>query len=476
MGTYRGSPVFAFRPDWSEMTARQLDELRIESAGAGIAVPWSAGTAIRRRGEFSVVLDGAGEIAEMVAFFDERKGRRKGFWVPTWLGDFRLLADAAAGASELVIEAIGLAGLIAECGEQFRHLAIVRDSAWVGVVELELHRVASVAVVGESEVLTLEDSLGAAIDRRRTLCSPLLFARFGTDELDLMYESDGVARASVAVTELPTEYGEPHEGDAPIWLYEFARRGETIRVADWGEDVERDGVVWEAASISHDEIRSNAELLFSPIEIRATGERLRGLAEAAPEPVGIRILRVDADPAVAAVLEFAGELTGRAVRSAGGIVFSAETSLGAAAGEDYPRSGYDRYDNGHVYDQLDESVWTTYDTVSSIGPDWIEASGFAAKAASEDAPQWFAGGVVRIGDQERYCRYQDGARLYLSRGFDAVSVGAAVSASAGYDRSLTMRAERFGDAANHRGFAYMPDRNLLFEPLEVAQSVSARKK
>lgn len=480
---YLGRPVFPFKPDWAaRMAARQLDELRIESAGAGLAVPWSAGTAIHRRGEFAVFLEDRPEIADLVAFFADRSGRRKGFWIPTWLGDFRLLQSEAAGAATLTIEAVGLGDLIAFAGEQFRHIALIRGGVWGGDDEIEPLRIASVAGAGETEVLTLDGTLAAALDHRETLVCPLLYARASQDEITLAYRNSGQARAAIAITELPGEYTTARDGDAPVWLYEFTRGADTWRYADWGEDIERGGATWTAASIAHGAIRSNAQLLADPVEITAGSDGaehpLRLFAEGGDlRQVEVAIYRADAGDTAVLELEIAGELIGRAPQRGGRVTFQLATPLAAGDNVPYPRTVYDRYDNRHVYDSgVTEATYTTAGTIAAVGVDWIEAAAFGAKATAEGDAQWFAYGLVRVGDETRLCRYQDGDRLYLNHAFTAAAVAGAVEASAGYDRSLFTRDAKFGDAAGHRGFAYMPDRNLLFEPLEVQQEVSTRKK
>ena len=205
---------------------------------------------------------------------------------------------------------------------------------------------------------------------------------------------------------------------------------------------------------------------------------LRRAANDPHQATFVRIYRADSG---GVNLEFAGKVTAWEPRNEGRIRFEARNDLRQVV-KRLPGVQYQRYDNRHVYRSgIDELAWTTFGEATAVdtGGQWIEAAEFGAKATAEDDAAWFVFGTVRIvvegREHVRLCRFHDGDRLYLSAPVPGLAVGQGVSASAGYDRSIFTRRDKFGDLANFVGFPWMPSRNLLLEPLEMPEEEGRKK-
>ena len=92
--TFRDLEIFDVRPHFNEVKAGQMDELRLESEGFGVATPWRESSVTRRTVRLPLALRGLDEIGALRRFWDRHRGRQIPFWLPAWLNDFDLTEDA----------------------------------------------------------------------------------------------------------------------------------------------------------------------------------------------------------------------------------------------------------------------------------------------------------------------------------------------------------------------------------------------
>src|SRR5688572_3722991 len=192
----------------------------MDRQGIGRPTPWKITSGPKRTIEYPFVLKNKAEIKGMRSILRTANGRRAGLYVPLYLGDLRLTKDEIQGATTITVQKTGIATAF-NSFTQYRHLALV---TWE---KLECYTIASVAVVGSTEVITLTAGLLTALIANETVACGLLFARFGDDAVELEYESTDVATCTVQFVELPQEYETAHAGSAPVLLYEFTRGAET---------------------------------------------------------------------------------------------------------------------------------------------------------------------------------------------------------------------------------------------------------
>lgn len=472
--TYLGRPVFPFAPDLTRPRHGVLDDFSMASRGVGVATPHASTSRPRRLIRLPFVCHSEAEIAELVAFFDGRMGRARAFALPLFTGDFRLAADAAAGATELVVERVGLASQLAGFA-QWGHLALVRIVA--GVAVAELHGIAGVAIDGAFERITLTAPLVAALPGRETGCGPAMFARFNDDTLSLDLHSTARSVATISFLECPDIEADIEALEA-IYLYRLSRGGEAWHYANRGESLVVAGAEWLAADIAHGEIAGGVEALGGETTLTiATDDPVHPLRAHLLGELSQMRVQIYRSEAAEMELVYQGVVEGIDFRRGG--VIEAQLSGALRAGQrELPALLYQRLDNFAAYSEgngLPEAEWTVDGALVDIGPRWVEAAEFGAMAVAKSDPNWFAFGRVRIGSQVRLCVGQAGDRLHLSAGFGPVSLGAAVSASAGYSRTWSQAREKFTNGARFLGFPWMPASHPNIAPLAAPKPRGGKK-
>lgn len=187
--------AFPFEVDWALPVKSGHATIRIQRSDLGggrrkltIAHPQSPERPI----EGGITLQSAAQIAQLITWWRERHGSADAHWVSTWISGGRLAADAGVGAEELQLEPG--ANISAN-----RFLA--------------LHTVTGVEIVEIEEVdgntLILSAPLTAAAPRHGTRLSLAILGRHAQEELTLNFTSPYTATAKIAWHELAAEYAVP---------------------------------------------------------------------------------------------------------------------------------------------------------------------------------------------------------------------------------------------------------------------------
>lgn len=140
--------------------------------------------------------DSKAEIQKILDLFDSQKGRWGSFWVPTWREDVRITAPFGAGDSTLTVENV-----------EFASYWLNKDvGAYITILWPDGDRaVARVLAAPTTTSITLDAAIGKACsegERRRLLCSFLLFCRFDHDEIKITYHTDSVAETTLSFQSL----------------------------------------------------------------------------------------------------------------------------------------------------------------------------------------------------------------------------------------------------------------------------------
>ena len=196
--TYRDLPVMGIAPDWSTPPEQSHDRPATRSDGL-----WAAYedplydeptlTAVMAWSAFS-----RADILELAAFFDEIQGGLNAFWVPTWQSDIRLDAGFAADSTVLSIDG-GLPDEWQGNDVIGLHAAIIYPD---GTIVCR-----GIADAGASSI-TLSAAPGKALataDLPCAMISFLLLVRSAADTLELAYDAEEAAGASMTMETLQAQ-------------------------------------------------------------------------------------------------------------------------------------------------------------------------------------------------------------------------------------------------------------------------------
>jgi hypothetical protein len=457
-------------PDFDRLRLGQLDDLTMRQVGAGAAAPWKQTTKLKRRITLPFLFsEERSEWRAFRDFFAARKGLLEGFWLPTWITDYRTETLTPAG-SFIDIDPIGLVD-VHVADEQHAYLAIIENGV---PPTIAAHEIASVAIVGDKERLTLVEPIGTHMIGRTAVC-PLLYVRLGDGDVSYEFVSDGVVRCSVEFVELPREYVTPNAIQQPIELYEFTRGGVARRLAEWGEGVVAGDELWASDSITRSSLRSDLEFTPESLQLQSITDRedhplrYQLTDRGALDPTTFRAFTVDAatltldedDPIYVGRVDSvqAGD-NGRVDADVGSVLRLAEQQL--------PRTQSQRLCNHRTYDGncgLTVATFTTAGTLIGVTSDYVEATAFGTKAAAESDANWFALGTVTVGTEKRLCVGASVNKLYIDVPFRAAAVGQAVSATAGDDKRIGTCLGKFNNVVNFMGAPYQPSKNPNLEEL-----------
>lgn len=487
--TYLSQYVLDTRPNFEAISHGEVNDFVFDSVGHGLSTPWKATGKLKRKLRLPFIFETAEEVSDFRVFVQDRDGRRLGFWLPVYVNDYRLTADASAGASTITIEDCGLADRFAE-GNQFKHLALITRS------KLECYGISGVSASGGVETITLESTLDTALTASETICCPLLWVRFSEDEIEYFFENESVSKANVTFAELPGEVLAPDgsgtvlSGSRPVWLYKLVKGGTTYRWANYGNDFnDANTETWESADITHEAIRHGVDFVSDGVRVTIktddSAHPLRSyLSRLHHETATLSIYLSDAD--TNAVTESAPIHSGRVEDvsfGADGQIILDVSSLFRIGEHKAPRIQVIRTCNHRTFDAgcgLVEATFTTAGTISAINtsPPWVEASAFGTKATAESDDYWFALGKVTVGNEVRMCVGVDTSnlnRLYLNAPFQEAAVSDSISAVAGDNKRIATCRDKFNNLENFLGFPYVPANNPQFKALEAPKPSGGKK-
>lgn len=148
---------------------------------------------------FSIVLETRDRVSDWLLWLAFRRGRYAPFWMPTWRRDFRLTSSAGASDTDLIVSATGYtdAGFLTESR---RHLAVIVPGG--GAFTVYPRRITNSVDNGNgTETLTIESSLGVAIDRHAVL-SLLVLVRLADDTNAILWHHPHLAVSDVRMVEV----------------------------------------------------------------------------------------------------------------------------------------------------------------------------------------------------------------------------------------------------------------------------------
>lgn len=477
---YRDRPVFAERPNFSDgVDHGALDDFTYDAPTGGAAIPWKPTSGPKRTLGLPFLIDGYDQFKIWRAWFAAREGRRRGFWIPTWLTDFIVTQDVAAGSLTMRIKGVGLTSKVS-FGAQFRHLALITWS------KMEFYRIDDIVVDGAEELITLDHVLESNLVAGVTVCCGVMYVRLANDEIEYEYRSGNVAAVNLRFVELPKEAeGAAVDGTKPIFLYIIQQGSAVFRYTNYPISRTIGALTYEAQPLEHGDISEDVEFNSDPFDLTCATDNpahpFRQLLDSSFVVLTtLSIYEVDADAtSLPASPIFKGRIQGCDFGQRGAITGKVSTLL--RIGEiDTPQALSERTCIHETYDgycTLNPLAFTTTGpiTAKSSNPPWIEAVEFGAKATLQADPNWFTLGLVTVGTEQRFCTKQVGNRLYINVPFKSAIVGNSASALAGDDKRIDTCNAKFNNILHHLGFAFMPNKNPQFEALITPKPSGGKK-
>jgi hypothetical protein len=197
--TYRGAPLFLWRPDWAQAHGDEIGRVAnvLDYTTGLVAVDDITGRAhpVRRMG---FLLENRARIHAAKSWLAARAGRMHPCWMPTWSDDLAITRDIQPSDASLYIAAAGLSRF---WPDPLRHDLLIRTTQGDF-----LRRVTGIEAVSDTEEsVALDAPLGVAIPRAGIVSAHWLhWSRLDADRVELHWETDASAMLNLATAVLPS--------------------------------------------------------------------------------------------------------------------------------------------------------------------------------------------------------------------------------------------------------------------------------
>lgn len=314
---HTSAPIWKFAPEGNvrPINSTEADAITKEFGYVREVPRYDYSQPVRRGLEADFTATSRAQIESIELFFRDRRGTTRPFFVPSWLSDLELAADAAIGAGTLqtVVSVYADPAYTGHPGQPYLAVCDPLTDA------VDAFKVASVS----AGTITLTGTTPRAYRRGDWIVTHLLSARFGTATLRWEYETDQWARTRLNFLEQTDEYLTPSSDEPePVFLFRFT---ENLRApftpTVWRftsyEDaftVDGDGT-YTPAPFGFGEFRQSTRLEDEELEIRSwlfAGNPLGRLWPITIEgPLLVELFEADAAlPLAEPELLFKGEIAG----------------------------------------------------------------------------------------------------------------------------------------------------------------------
>jgi hypothetical protein len=481
---YLERPVFTFDIDWNRRPSARF-EFNLRQIEIGFGPPEFAPLQehVVHGFQFEVLLKSAAEIAAIEAFFDEVKGRLRGFWLPGPQEAFRIaeFAGVTMDTTEFEIEDQGLKDSFGS--HPATHVLFTKPGQSPKVAQIlvvtpqpngrELVTVSHVEVVDET-----------------WQAWPLHYVRLAQDVEQATFEAEGMLVYSLRVVELPTEYLLAETGQRPVYgyhlSYELGGVSQHWHFTSHPVDVTLAGQAYAARRISHASLTRSTRADREEVQIEALYEPENPLSWLFPlrlsAPLWVEIVEGNLADGLAPVTLFRGLALSTSVQGRKQVVRCASAMDALRSGLPgmliQPRCNYRLFEPGTCgLDREAFAIGVTVDTLDGRTLT-VVGSGLAGKGANHFAEGWVE---VGSGDTlEVRTILQSGAEsggkvtLTLNAPLVLAEVGVSAILFPGCDGRDVTCASKFGNFLNWGGHR-VPLRNLTLNALNISAGAGGKK-
>jgi hypothetical protein len=155
----------------------------------------------RDKEKFTYICQTKAQVGDVNDFFDDKMGRLRSFWYPSWRKDLTITNNI--GSSDTTLQ-------IVDCEYSTFYPATPGTGRYIFIyVNKNKWFVRKIVGVVSPTIITMESSLGEDVALSSIkMCSFLYLGRFDVDEIDWNYITPDVATAELYFIELPHEYAE----------------------------------------------------------------------------------------------------------------------------------------------------------------------------------------------------------------------------------------------------------------------------
>lgn len=215
-------PIMLQRPDWSENIQIDFSDLREQvDYGYGTTSEYFYNQFADLTVEWQFTALTRDQADSVIAFFIDRRGRQKPFWATTHKRDVELSATAVSGSTGLSV----VGDYTAFDGDAIHRGVMVR---WPDGT-----RQANLLTAAGDGTLTFEYQWAQDVTEAATI-SWLFLGTFASDELEVQWQTDGVAQISMGITAVPQSPDVSLTGPDPLQV-NFVYGGFQVSIWDGAE-------------------------------------------------------------------------------------------------------------------------------------------------------------------------------------------------------------------------------------------------
>jgi hypothetical protein len=440
--------------------------------------------AVRRGLEFNFLQDSRDNIAAITRFWMDRFGPVKTFMVPTFMGNLRLTQDLPVGAGGGVF-------IYVEMDQSFidAFAAAVPGMPYIALVDGHSVDPQKIDIVDGTQ-LTLHSAVTQTHSMADTDVSHLVLGRFAESKLTWTYTTDGLAETKLKVIETPDEYAAP-QADRPerAFLFRFREdlpNGSSVfwYFTSYENNLVLAGTAFDGNYVpgpfDHGDVTAGTDMEEEKLEITSfdfssTANPLRRLLEFSLEGIlRVDVLEVDVNNLAAApTVVFSGDSSG--LDPTGKEWTATFLAFGQFFRRQFPRYYVQRICNVPVYSPkcgLNRATFLTDGTLYAIAVDgsYIDIAAIVAHTDPATKPaHWFDGppGYFETGAGVNYEQrtitqasvVSGKLRLFFSKPLRKAVLNQVVNMYPGCNGTIGMCISRFNNQVNHRGMAWIPDKD-----------------
>lgn len=424
-------------------------------------------------------LAGRDQIAQAEFFFNERGGTALPFFIPSFLGDLRLAADAASGATTFEIEDSRYEVASYDDKPSNAFLCFIDDT---GIYPMRIDLV-------DATTITPAIPLAKDFKAAGTQVCFLKLARFVDPSIDWEYPTDNVARARLKFIEVPDEYVTPAPVlPPPAYLFHFTEKTPVPNewyFTSYEQSIVYGGKTYLPAPFSFDRYKA-ARDLTDPFTLSSWGGSFAGnplnqfipfVLNATMTLTVVRVNRDNPDDLTARILYYGDVMN---LDTTGPDWTANLQPFGRRLEMKFPRFNYQIPDNFSQFTpptQLDPNLYQSVGMIATLSGFTVTLSGLGTQSG------WYNNGTLTTGTganfERRAILTSSGVgtvqTLTIDRPLIRAVIGQAVTLLPGYDQTREQCESKFFNERCFGGHPFMPDTNQILSSNDIKTPSGGKK-